>query len=157
MPNMEDPVVLELVLCLLEADGDQFSLLSEKPHDSLPYTMVDHCYNNSQVQHSNTDFVAAWKHQTCEVDANFNPTLMYTPSDKEERGVGMPDSSAFLQVCMYVCMYVLNPPSLWYKHVLNPISSAFLQLPPHAKIMPLQVSMLYVVCLLMLFYSITVF
>jgi hypothetical protein len=40
MPSMDDPVVLELVLCLLEAQGDKFSQLTEKPADVLPYTMV---------------------------------------------------------------------------------------------------------------------
>ena len=40
MPSMDDPVVLELVLCLLEAQGDKFSQLTEKPADVLPYIMV---------------------------------------------------------------------------------------------------------------------
>ena len=42
MPSMDDPVVLQLVLCLLEAQGEKFAQLTEKPADVLPYTMVSY-------------------------------------------------------------------------------------------------------------------
>jgi hypothetical protein len=82
MPNMEDPVVLELVLCLLEAEGDKFSELGNKPDDNMPYNMVEPCYGGTTLKHSGTDFKALWTHQSCEIDNVFTPTLMYTPADQ---------------------------------------------------------------------------
>eukprot|EP01032_Pedospumella_encystans_P013724 gene13724-15786_t len=81
MPNMEDPVVLELVLCLLEAEGGKFSELGNKPDDNMPYNMVEPCYGGTALKHTGTDFKALWTHQSCEVDNVFTPTLMFTPSD----------------------------------------------------------------------------
>jgi hypothetical protein len=81
MPNMEDPVVLELVLCLLEAQGDKFSELGNKPDDNMPYNMVHPCYAGTLLKHTGTDFKALWTHQSCEVDNVFSPTLMFTPTD----------------------------------------------------------------------------
>lgn len=81
MPNMEDPVVLELVLCLLEAEGGKFSELGNKPDDNMPYNMVEPCYGGTALKHTGTDFKALWTHQSCEVDNVFTPTLMFTPAD----------------------------------------------------------------------------
>jgi len=82
MPNMEDPVVLELVLCLLEAEGDKFSELGNKPDDNMPYNMVEPCYGSTTLRHTGTDFKALWTHQSCEIDNVFTPTLMFTPADQ---------------------------------------------------------------------------
>lgn len=82
MPNMEDPVVLELVLCLLEAEGDKFSELGNKPDDHMPYNMVNPCYAGSALKHTGTDFKALWTHQSCEVDNVFTPSLLFTPTDQ---------------------------------------------------------------------------
>ena len=71
----------ELVLCLLEAQGDKFSELGNKPDDNMPYNMVHPCYAGTLLKHTGTDFKALWTHQSCEVDNVFSPTLMFTPTD----------------------------------------------------------------------------
>lgn len=81
LPNMEDPLVLELVLCLLEAEGDKFSELGEKPVDIMSYTVVESRYAGSLLQHKNTDFKASWSVLTCYVDTIFSPSLLATPSE----------------------------------------------------------------------------
>eukprot|EP00597_Dinobryon_sp_UTEXLB2267_P015326 CAMPEP_0170120348 /NCGR_PEP_ID=MMETSP0020_2-20130122/15090_1 /TAXON_ID=98059 /ORGANISM="Dinobryon sp., Strain UTEXLB2267" /LENGTH=1500 /DNA_ID=CAMNT_0010350197 /DNA_START=432 /DNA_END=4934 /DNA_ORIENTATION=+ len=82
MPSMDDPVVLQLVLCLLEADGDRFAQLGEKPTDVLPYnTMVLKCYAGSLFKHDSTGFSGAWNVLTCGVDAAFYPAMIFEPDD----------------------------------------------------------------------------
>lgn len=78
MPNMEDPIALELVLCLLEAQGDKFSEISEKPTDSLPYNLQS-CYKDSNLTHVWTNFVATWNPYSCMVDSVFSPAIIFTP------------------------------------------------------------------------------
>ena len=39
MPDLSDPAALQLVLCLLEVDGDKFAMLGEKSNDMIPYTL----------------------------------------------------------------------------------------------------------------------
>jgi len=82
MPSMDDPVVLQLVLCLLEADGDRFAQLGEKPTDVLPYnTMVVKCYAGSLFKHDSTGFNGAWNVLTCGVDAAFYPAMIFEPDE----------------------------------------------------------------------------
>lgn len=78
MPNMEDPIALELVLCLLEAQGDKFSEISERPTDSLPYNLHT-CFKDSTLIHSWTNFVATWNPYSCLVDSVFSPAIIFTP------------------------------------------------------------------------------
>ena len=78
MPNMEDPIALELVLCLLEAQGDKFAEIAEKPTDNLPYNLQT-CYKDSILSHSWTNFVATWNPYSCLVDSVFSPAIIYTP------------------------------------------------------------------------------
>eukprot|EP01038_Epipyxis_sp_PR26KG_P005363 gene5363-7438_t len=66
MPNMEDPLVLELVLALLEAHGDKFS---EYEWMNLG-TLFKHVW---------TDFTANWTTLTCPVDSIFSPSLLTEP------------------------------------------------------------------------------
>jgi hypothetical protein len=105
MPNMEDPVVLELVLCLLEAQGDKFSELGNKPDDNMPYNMVNPCYGGTLLKHTGTDFKALWTHQSCEVDNVFTPALLFTPTD-QNLDSSMPnlDSSTFSFLTPHVKM-----------------------------------------------------
>ena len=105
MPNMEDPVVLELVLCLLEAEGDKFSELGNKPDDNLAYSMVNPCYAGSALKHHGTDFKALWTHQSCEVDNVFTPSLMFTPTDQNlDSSMPNPDASTFSFLTAHVKM-----------------------------------------------------
>lgn len=75
IPDMEDPAVLALVLCLLDADGDRFSELGEKSFNSLPYPLPTQP-TPSQFEYAKTEFVANWQSITCTVDNFFTPSLI---------------------------------------------------------------------------------
>jgi hypothetical protein len=77
IPNMEDPLALELVLCLLEAQGDKFSEISTKPIDSLTFPL-ESCNRDSNLTHNSTNFIASWTPFTCLVENLFTPALMYS-------------------------------------------------------------------------------
>lgn len=79
MPNLEDPMALELVLCLLEAEGDKFSEIGEKPMDVLPY-QLENRYSESKLVHQSTNFTCSWSPLTCVVDNLFSPSLIYVPN-----------------------------------------------------------------------------
>jgi hypothetical protein len=75
IPDMEDPSVLALVLCLLDADGDRFSELGEKSFNSLQYPLPTQP-TPSPFEYAKTDFVANWQSITCVVDNFFTPSLI---------------------------------------------------------------------------------
>lgn len=81
MPNMEDPLVLELVLALLEAQGDKFSELSIKPTKPLPYTSLKSFLSSSTMKHTWTGFTSEWTTLTCQVDNLFSPANLMAPSE----------------------------------------------------------------------------
>ena len=81
MPDMDDPNVLSLVLCLLDADGDKFIELSERNVNPLPY-ITPSCEKGSIFEHSGTDFVATWLTLVCDVDTVFSPSLLALPFGK---------------------------------------------------------------------------
>jgi len=81
MPDMDDPNVLSLVLCLLDADGDKFIELSERNVTALPYSIPSE-EKGSIFEHSGTDFVATWLTLVCDVDTIFSPSLLALPFGK---------------------------------------------------------------------------
>ena len=83
MPSMDDPEVLQLVLCLLEADGERFAQLGEKPTDVLQYnSLVEKCYAGTLFKHHSTKFTSSWHVQTCGIDSAFYPALIFLPDEK---------------------------------------------------------------------------
>ena len=83
MPSMDDPEVLQLVLCLLEADGDRFAQLGEKPTDVLQYnSLVEKCYAGTLFKHAASGFTSSWHVQNCSVDSAFYPALIFLPDEK---------------------------------------------------------------------------
>lgn len=84
MPDMDDPVVLQLVLCLLEADGEKFAQLGDKPSDVLPYnSLVERVFVGSLFKHSATGFSWSWNVLNCAIDSVFLPALIYEPDEKD--------------------------------------------------------------------------
>ena len=82
MPNMDDQGVLQLVLCLLEADGEKFAQLGERPTDVLPYnSMVEKTYAGSLFKHGATGFSPSWHVLTCAVESTFYPSLIFEPDE----------------------------------------------------------------------------
>jgi hypothetical protein len=75
MPNMDDPSVLHLVMCLLDADGEMFGELNKRAVDQLPYEGEN---KTEGTVHSveGTDFAGHWVSLTCEVDKVFYPAGM---------------------------------------------------------------------------------
>lgn len=83
MPNMEDPEVLQLVLCLLEVDsGDQFSSLGEKCTEKLKDDPNITNWEGAIVPagtnftHRGTNFAASWLTVPQAVDKHFTPVLL---------------------------------------------------------------------------------
>lgn len=78
MPDMDDPQVLALVLCLLEADGDKFAELGERTTSPLPYSL-EIIAEGSPFEHFATDFAPSWLTITCDVDTVFSTSLIELP------------------------------------------------------------------------------
>lgn len=81
--DMEDPAVLDLLLCLLEVDGDRFAELGLKSFScdqsgvqALPGS--DDLYATN-FTHRSTNFTASWLTQTCGTDNNFSSTAAHLP------------------------------------------------------------------------------
>lgn len=98
---MQDPAVLQLVLCLLEADGDQFALLGEK--SALPSQSTDEVTNKweggtepagTKYEHTGTPFTASWLTVPVEVDKVFSPVLVKIPFGGSVALTAKPLSSA---------------------------------------------------------------
>lgn len=84
IPNMDDPLSLELVLCLLEAEGDKFSEISTKPSDVITFPL-EGCNRDSVFSHSSTSFLASWTPFTCLVENSFTPALIHVGGDDNDR------------------------------------------------------------------------
>lgn len=80
MPDMEDPAVLSLVLCLLDADGDKIAELGEKSYAALPYS-IGILNERSKYIHEGTPFAPTWTTITCEVDKIFSPVKIDMPQE----------------------------------------------------------------------------
>ena len=78
MPDMDDPNVLQLVLCLLEADGERFAELAERNFTPMTYTIAP-INQGSEFEHLSTEFLATWVTITCNVDTLFTPSLQPLP------------------------------------------------------------------------------
>ena len=78
MPDMEDPAVLHLVMCLLDADGEMFAGLNRRAVDPLKYTWGENL-EGTNFETPGTDFVGHWVSLTCEVDKIFYPAGLDMP------------------------------------------------------------------------------
>lgn len=78
MPDMEDPAVLKLVLCLLEADAEKFAELGERSLSALPYDVARIVEKSPHVAEQ-LPFVPTWTTITCEVDTMFTPAVVDLP------------------------------------------------------------------------------
>lgn len=87
LPNIDDPMALELILCLLEAQGDKFSEISEKPMDMLSYPLPP-IHRDSALQHSWSNFASSWSPYSCLVENYF--TAAHVAPDALEFRVDIP-------------------------------------------------------------------
>jgi len=78
MPDMEDPLVLQLILCLLDADGEKHAELGERTYVALPYT-IPILAEKSAFVHTETNFKPTWVTLTCTVDSFFTPASSEAP------------------------------------------------------------------------------
>ena len=78
MPDMEDPLVLQLILCLLDADGEKHAELGERTFVPLPYIMAVLAEKSAFV-HSETNFKPTWVTMTCGTDTFFTPASSEAP------------------------------------------------------------------------------
>ena len=92
IPDMSDPAVLELVLCLLdvdpnyvmqisEPDGTKAGRVGEKFHENPPYILPTTA-KTSPFKHLETDFSATWLTLTSNVDKIFSPALVSMPPSR---------------------------------------------------------------------------
>lgn len=70
IPESDDPAVLQLIMCLLDADGDQFSQLGEKVGTLLPYTQTA-AFRGTRFDHTGATFTANWLPLASDVDNIF--------------------------------------------------------------------------------------
>lgn len=87
LPNIDDPMALDLILCLLEAQGDKFSEISEKPLDVLGYPLPS-IHKDSALYHVWSNFVASWAPFTCLVEMYFTPA--HIPAEALDFSVNIP-------------------------------------------------------------------
>ena len=73
LPDMEDPAVLELLWCLLEADGEKLSAVKEPAaahlgaaHDGRLLATY-----GALFQHNGSSFDHSWLSLTCDMDTKF--------------------------------------------------------------------------------------
>ena len=94
IPDMRDPAVLELVLCLLEVDPIKSTETKEKDNekeknnDKIMNKMIKNPINGQSVifktstfEHKGTDYHADWLPLTSIVDRTFSPALVTIPID----------------------------------------------------------------------------
>jgi len=81
MPDMDDPVVLELVLCLLEAQGDKFAQLSDPPTDIVQTTSIEKYYAGSKLKVMGTDFKASWGVIVNGLESVFTPAMLFVSDE----------------------------------------------------------------------------
>lgn len=72
MPDLENPEVLSLVMCLLDADGDLFGDMAVRAVEQLEYILGSTAIASAYV-HEGTDFSGHWITLVCDVDSNFSP------------------------------------------------------------------------------------
>jgi hypothetical protein len=77
MPDMEDPLVLQLILCLLDADGEKHAELGERCLVPLPYD-VPILAEKSAFMHLETNFKPTWVTMTTTTDTLFTPVAYPT-------------------------------------------------------------------------------
>jgi len=93
MPDLSDPAALQLVLCLLEVDGDKFAELGEKAGDAMPYGLGN-TNKASDYEADPPPFTATWVCIACEVDNIFSPVLIDFPSGAYKELPPRPPGSA---------------------------------------------------------------
>eukprot|EP00602_Paraphysomonas_sp_CaronLab_P009882 CAMPEP_0185036078 /NCGR_PEP_ID=MMETSP1103-20130426/28517_1 /TAXON_ID=36769 /ORGANISM="Paraphysomonas bandaiensis, Strain Caron Lab Isolate" /LENGTH=1549 /DNA_ID=CAMNT_0027573461 /DNA_START=157 /DNA_END=4806 /DNA_ORIENTATION=- len=72
IPNSDDPAVLQLIMALLDADGDQFGEVGDRVANDLPYSQVA-TPHGTDFSHTETGFTGNWQPLSCEVDSIFKP------------------------------------------------------------------------------------
>ena len=75
IPNSDDPAVLQLIMCLLDAEGDQFTQLSNRVINDLPYNGA-YIINETGYSHDSTNFTGNWQPEPCAVDIIFSPAAI---------------------------------------------------------------------------------
>ena len=78
IPDMDDPALLDLVLCLLEADGEKLAELSEPSYEALPYNQPT-LLLRSPYKASLTNFKPNWMTLSCVVDKVFTAAQVVVP------------------------------------------------------------------------------
>jgi hypothetical protein len=114
MPDLSDPAALQLVLCLLEVEGDKFAQLGELSNDNIQYTLGN-LNKGTDFVADPTPFAASWVCIACDVDTIFS--------------VRVPRISP--------CSPLPSPPSLPLRHPFYSLpSSPFLLFPIAARSHP---------------------
>ena len=91
IPDMRDPAVLELVLCLLEVDPGKTTEINEKKKGEKneimnnmiknPMNMQSVLFKTSTFEHKGTNYHANWLPLTSTVDRTFSPVFVTTSVD----------------------------------------------------------------------------
>eukprot|EP00607_Mallomonas_marina_P007273 CAMPEP_0182418430 /NCGR_PEP_ID=MMETSP1167-20130531/2868_1 /TAXON_ID=2988 /ORGANISM="Mallomonas Sp, Strain CCMP3275" /LENGTH=782 /DNA_ID=CAMNT_0024592639 /DNA_START=430 /DNA_END=2778 /DNA_ORIENTATION=- len=79
IPDPENTAVLELIMCLLDADVNVFSELHVKTTEELEYSLGAH-HLGSEFAHSGTEYKANWIPMPCVVDKLFAPASVEVSS-----------------------------------------------------------------------------
>lgn len=84
IPNVENPIVLELITSLLDAESDQLSQLLSKTTEDVGYSQLPSPYT-SDFSHDSTGFKGTWSVLTCDLDSEFKPTRIEAETSRTEQ------------------------------------------------------------------------
>ena len=115
MPDMENPEVLSLVMCLLEADGDMFGEMGLRAVEQLEYLLGSTSIGTG-FSHEGTDFSGHWVTLVCEVDAVFSPGSV----PLETTGQAMVHSKVMAASSMGVMTHKIIPASEFHDFAEGP-------------------------------------
>jgi hypothetical protein len=86
IPNVENPIVLELITSLLDAEDDQLSQLLHKTTEEVGYSQFPSPFT-SDFEHEGTGFKATWSVLTCDLETAFKPTMIDAETSRSERSL----------------------------------------------------------------------
>jgi hypothetical protein len=84
IPNVENPIVLELITSLLDAESDELSQLTMKTTEDVGYDSLPDPLKSGFV-HDDTGFKANWLVMSCDLESFFKPTIMKADTTRSKQ------------------------------------------------------------------------
>lgn len=108
IPNVENPIVLELITSLLDAESDQLTQLLNKTTEEVGYNQSPSPFI-SEFCHESTGFKGTWTMLTCDLETEFKPTRIEATTSRTEQ----------VQPANLATAVKFDPPSKIQEHLFN--------------------------------------